>query len=157
LFCFQGISPNEILNITAKGVDLRKGTIKIEGTKRTAPRTLKLEPIQIIDLHNYLHKEREELLKQTKQKTEQLIIHLNSNTNLANVRQKITEQLKKNSQNFKNLRQLRRSVIMNWLKEDNLRIVQYKAGHRYISSTEKYKTINLEILKSAIILNHPLG
>lgn len=38
------------------------------------------------------------------------------------------------------------SVITNWLQYYNLREVQYMAGHKYVSSTERYRTDNLEDL-----------
>jgi len=53
--------------------------------------------------------------------------------------------------------QIRQSVITEWLKEKNLRTVQYMAGHRYISSTERYKTSNLEDLKDALNKHHLLN
>lgn len=34
-------------------------------------------------------------------------------------------------------------------KEKDLRTVQYMAGHKYVSSTERYQTTNLEDLKDA--------
>ena len=42
--------------------------------------------------------------------------------------------------------QLRQSVITEWLKEKGLRQVQYMAGHRYVSNTERYLTTNLQDL-----------
>ncbi|MXV15617.1 integrase [Hufsiella ginkgonis] len=56
----------------------------------------------------------------------------------------------------KNAMQIRQSVITEWLKEKNLRIVQYMVGHKYVSSTELYKTTNLENLKEALNKFHPL-
>ncbi|CAM4113381.1 hypothetical protein SAMN06265348_103289 [Pedobacter westerhofensis] len=52
--------------------------------------------------------------------------------------------------------QVRQSVITEWLKEKDLRTVQYMAGHRYVSSTERYKTNDLEDLKDALQKFHPL-
>jgi integrase/recombinase XerD len=49
--------------------------------------------------------------------------------------------------------QIRQNVITEWLKEKELRTVQYIAGHRYVSTTERYQTTNLEDLKEA--LNKP--
>ena len=54
------------------------------------------------------------------------------------------------------LKQIRASVITNWLKHYNLRQVQIMAGHRYVSSTEAYQTNDLEDLRSGIEKYHPL-
>jgi len=49
------------------------------------------------------------------------------------------------------------SVITNWLSQYNLREVQYYAGHKHIGSTEKYKRVDLESMKSDLKKYHPLG
>jgi integrase/recombinase XerD len=36
------------------------------------------------------------------------------------------------------------------------RKVQYKAGHRYVSTTERYQAGNLEDLQEALNIHHPL-
>lgn len=56
---------------------------------------------------------------------------------------------------LKNTLQIRQSVITEWLKEKDLRTVQYMAGRRYVS-TERYQTKNLEDLKEALNKYHPL-
>lgn len=55
---------------------------------------------------------------------------------------------------LKNLLQIRASVITKWLKHYNqpggvhgLRETKYMAKHKYVSSTERYKTDNLENLQ----------
>lgn len=53
--------------------------------------------------------------------------------------------------------QIRHSVITEWLKEKDLRTVQYMAGHKYVSSTERYLTTNLEDLKEALNKHHPFN
>ena len=51
---------------------------------------------------------------------------------------------------------IRKSVIVNWLKQHNLRQVQYLAGHKYISSTERYVVKDLQQLKTSVIQCHPI-
>ena len=48
------------------------------------------------------------------------------------------------------------SVITKWLKQYNLREVQYLAGHRYISTTESYQQNDVEGLAEEINMYHPL-
>lgn len=53
---------------------------------------------------------------------------------------------------------IRQSVIANLLKSGkDLRLVQTFAGHKYPSTTEKYKQTEVEELKSQILKYHPLG
>ena len=52
---------------------------------------------------------------------------------------------------------IRQSVIANKLKAgQGLRHVQAFAGHRQPSSTEAYRTNNLEVLRTAVAKCHPL-
>jgi integrase/recombinase XerD len=66
------------------------------------------------------------------------------------------QKLRKIDPNVKNAKQLRASVIMKWLKQYNLREVQYMAGHRYVSTTESYRQNEMEGLKEEIMQYHPL-
>ncbi|MDD4673691.1 MAG: hypothetical protein PHI03_12220 [Bacteroidales bacterium] len=52
--------------------------------------------------------------------------------------------------------QIRVSVITSWLQHYNLREVQYMAGHKYVSSTERYRTDNLKDLQKELEKYHPL-
>ena len=55
-------------------------------------------------------------------------------------------------------RRLRQSVLRNLLKEGkDLRLVQEFAGHKYVSSTERYKQTGVEELKCQVLKFHPLG
>jgi integrase/recombinase XerD len=53
-------------------------------------------------------------------------------------------------------RQIRSSVIMGWLKQYNIRQVQYMAGHKSIRSTESYRLQDLTDLTRQLELFHPL-
>ena len=55
------------------------------------------------------------------------------------------------------LLQLKASVVVHWLTVHNLREVQYKCGHRYASSTERYLINDIEALQRDIDTFHPLG
>jgi hypothetical protein len=44
----------------------------------------------------------------------------------------------------------------NGLKANNLRQVQYMAGHKYVSSTQRYQVSNLDDLKNELWQHHPM-
>ncbi|MGV8138348.1 MAG: integrase [Mangrovibacterium sp.] len=52
--------------------------------------------------------------------------------------------------------QIRISVISHWVKEKNIREVQYMAGHASIYSTQRYIRASLDDLKDELSLFHPL-
>ena len=57
-----------------------------------------------------------------------------------------------------NAKTVRMSVIANMLKSGNdLRVVQVFAGHKKISTTERYRQSAIEELKKGIEKYHPLG
>jgi integrase/recombinase XerD len=87
---------------------------------------------------------------------DQLFISMGGSENIKNSLHHLGRALKKIDPAYRDPNQLRQSVITAWLKEKNLRVVQYMAGHRYVSSTERYKTTNLEDLKEALAKFHPL-
>ena len=68
----------------------------------------------------------------------------------------LTKEIKAQHPKFINFKQVRTSVITHWLKQYNLRQVQYMAGHRYVSSTERYKINDLDDLKEDISKYYPL-
>jgi len=52
--------------------------------------------------------------------------------------------------------QIRASVIAGWVKTHDLRQAQYLAGHKYVSSTERYLKADPDKLKKAVLSTHPL-
>jgi integrase/recombinase XerD len=67
----------------------------------------------------------------------------------------LSTQLRDIDKRFVNVLQIRASVITNWLKTEGLRKTQYLAGHRYVSSTERYVVNNLDNLIDDISKLHP--
>ena len=67
------------------------------------------------------------------------------------------QELHKQNKQVESVKQIRASVINDWLKVYNLREVQYFAGHRNLSSTINYLINDLEDLKEDISKYHPIG
>ena len=110
-----------------------------------------------MDLFNYVNTGREKLLNNTLYPSEKLFFSTTGTPALYNVLDKVVKELQKHAPKVESLLHLRASVITKWLKKYNLRKAQYLAGHRYISSTEKYLTNDLEGLSEEINKYHPLG
>ena len=100
---------------------------------------------------------RPEILKLSKQETEQLFISPKGGKDQSNYISALMRELKRQNSNIKNAQQLRTSVIVKWLKQYNLRETQYKAGHRFISSTEQFLVNETEGLQEEVNQFHPLG
>ena len=65
-------------------------------------------------------------------------------------------QLKQLNAKVINAKQIRSSVITEWLRKNNLRQVQYMAGHKYVSSTQRYQLNNLDDLQNELRSHHPM-
>jgi len=142
----------EILEV--KNVHLNKGKIYIKSTKRSNSRELELKPWQFMEILNYMNEVRPELQNKIDNYSEQVFP---TNTRFTVITSQIIKKLKRTNQKVKNVNQLRASVITNWLKQYNLRKVQVLAGHRFISSTERYVEDDLENLQEVINNFHPIN
>lgn len=155
LIVFQGITPVELYHLQEEYLQLRKGKIEIPGTRRSNPRSLKLQPGQIMELMSYLNDTRPYLAHKISTNNNEQLIY-GSSSQMRTITGRIITNLKKYNHKVSSYGQLRASVIVNWLSRYNLRQVQYLAGHRYISSTEKYVQDDLENLHEIVKNFHPL-
>lgn len=157
LLVWQGVRTEDLCRITITDLKLREGKIFIPGGRKTEQRTLELKSHQVIDMMDFIHETRKGIMQRTNADTQQLFIGLAGSLSIYSVMKSITLQLKKQEPKVKNTKQIRASVITLWLKQYNLRKVQYMAGHRYVSSTEKFKINDLEGLQEEVNKFHPIG
>lgn len=151
MLVYQGLKTEELDKLEVKDLKIKEGKVEIPGGKKSNGRTLQLEPHQILDVYEYMMQVRPELLKKMKQQSSKLFISQKTRLDF------LMKQLRKQNPKLENVDQLRASVIVKWLKQYNLREVQYLAGHRYISSTEAYKQNEMEGLSEEVNQFHPLG
>jgi len=152
LLVHQGLTTDEIERLQAADIRLREGKIFIHGTNRSNERWLKLEAVQVVDLQRYLAVNR---LKAGALLAGQKKGFISAN-NIINQVNSIMRQLRRLNPKVQNALQLRSSVITSWLKQYNLRQVQYMAGHKYVSSTQRYQTSALEDLQRSLRRHHPM-
>ena len=157
LLIYQGITAQEMTNIATHDINLQKGSIRIKPTRKLNGRTLPLQPSQIMLFYNYLNQVRPQLLK--KRKSESFIVTLRGSAETGEGIGYLAETLRDKFPERKlNPQTIRMSVISNMLKAGHgLRTVQVFAGHKKISSTERYRPTASEALKTAVLKFHPLG
>ena len=156
LLVHQGITTGELERLEPAHLDLEKGSIRILPTKQSNGRTLDLKSFQVLELYRYQLEIRPQLLKEKGFDVPKLFISAGSSDKLGNTFQKLSKRLKNQHGFFTGFPQVRASVIANWLKVHPLRQVQYWAGHKYVSSTERYLLGGLESLKQSVEQFHPL-
>ena len=157
LMIWQGMGSRELAKLKTEDLNLREGKIKIQGGRRYNERTLQLEAAQILDLMEYSLQTRTALLKTSGKESELLFISSGKSHSINNAMGKLMKKLKVQNPKVTSAKQIRASVITYWLKNHNLREVQYKAGHRYVSSTEAYLVNDLDDLQEDILKFHPIG
>ena len=159
MLVYQGLDVYSLKRLEVDDVDLEQGQVMIRGSKRTECRVLKLTSVQILGLHEYVKYIRGRLLYKSERQAEQvaqLFISVSGSVEIRNVLSNLVHDLRRANGRVKSLRQIRASVIVDWLKRYNLREVQYMAGHRYVSSTESYRAHNVEALSKDMDVYHPL-
>jgi site-specific recombinase XerD len=156
----QGITTPEVERLMVNDLKLKEGKIFISGSRKSNERTLELKSNQIIELMEYQYTTRNELLNYQEGETKRLFLPVPSagqqkaNETLQ-IWKGLTNEIKSQQNHFINFKQVRTSVITHWLKQYNLRQVQYMAGHRYISSTEAYLVNQLDDLIEDVDKYHP--
>ncbi|PCI97017.1 MAG: hypothetical protein COB15_08610 [Flavobacteriales bacterium] len=157
LMIWQGLGARELAKLEVKDLKLREGKVYIQGSRRSNERELKLESHQILDVMEYTLQTRQEMIKLSNVQSELLFIGIGGGNHFSNMMQQLLKKLNKQNARIENVKQIRASVITNWLQHYNLREVQYRAGHRYVSSTEAYLVNDLEGLQEDITKFHPIG
>lgn len=154
LMVYQALGTGSLVQLKTEDLDLENGKIKVPQTTdfKLNERVLPLESNQILFLHSYLTETRPKLLQliKTQINTDKLFPTAEK-TRFG----RLVNQLKK-KHNLKDINQIRYSRINLWLKQYNIRQVQYKAGYKSLASIEKFNQSDLESLKQAIDKHHPM-
>ncbi len=155
LLVYQGLSTADLQRIELDHLDLQKGKVYIPHGKLGNSRTLELKPWQIIPMMEYVNEVRPELLRRMNGHTETLFFAKTGK--LIGVIGSLIKKLRKVNQKVGKAHSIRSSVIVVWLSKYNLREVQYMAGHKRISTTERYQQQDLEELQNTIAKFHPIN
>jgi site-specific recombinase XerD len=158
----QGVTTTEIEKIELNDIDLMKATVKMHGNNQLKSRILPLKATQIGLFINYLQNIRPKLLEYHAIESNKLFLQVAKDNKKGTDHDTLnyaffalTKILKGIDKQFVNTLQVRASVITNWIKTQGLRKAQYLAGHRYVSSTERYVCNNLDGLINDINKLHP--
>lgn len=163
LIVYQGLLTSEVNDLAVSDLRLREGTVFVTGSRKSNERTLELKPQQIMELMEYQMMTRKTLLKEGGQDSPLLFLPAPAPGRRAGADsaihtwKRLTCDVAAQHPRFINFLQVRTSVITHWLKQYNLRQVQYMAGHKYASTTEGYIVNQTEDLLNDIDQFHPIG
>ena len=156
LLVHQALTAQEIGRLRVSDVDLNAATVRVGAGSRSRPRRLALVAAQLMPLHKYITDGRKKLLGESA--TDHLILTGRGTPERGEGVQYLVETLRDLVPAKRvNPLTIRQSVLALKLKEGtDLRKVQAFAGHRTISSTERYRETDLEELRRAVERFHPL-
>ncbi len=158
----QGTTTKDIDRLQLCDLDPIKATLKVRGSNKSNERVLPLKAEQIGLLMHYLQNIRPQFLEYGNKDSQSLFLPLpvfsrSSTTSLTIMHtfKSLTPQIKTIDKGFLNFKQIRASVITYWIQTEGLRKAQYKAGHKYIHSTENYLPNDISSLKEDISKYNP--
>jgi site-specific recombinase XerD len=154
LIIYQALDCGSLASLQVKDIDLQKAKIHIPAKTIDLlnSRTLPLESIQILPLKDYIENTRPAILKLLNLQNDYLFPYsqqIQVKRLIVSIHKKI-----KTYHNIKEFKDLRQSRIALWLKQYEIRTVQYKTGFKKLQSFEKYKKTQIESLQEAINKYH---
>jgi integrase/recombinase XerD len=152
LLVYQGLQTEEITRLEAAHIHLKEGNVFIKGTSYSNERWLPLQAHQVGEWQEYIQANR---FKEGSFLARPVRVDA-SKINISNRMRHMIVQLQKLHPRIINANQIRNSVITFWLQRYNLRQVQYMAGHKYVSSTERYQVLNTDDLQNELQKHHPM-
>lgn len=154
----QALLVSEIEKLRIEDIDLKEAKIKVQKSGITNERILNLKAEQILLFYQYLQEEREQLKTfRTEKENYFLLGKLGTKTTKEDINYLVSTYQKQFTKRLTSTR-IRQSVIKLKLDQgENLRKVQYFAGHKHADTTEKYKETGIDALQTAINQFHPLA
>lgn len=144
LLIYQGLTSAEIVALNTSHIDLDRGTVFVRASKKISQRHLELNNRQYRLFDQYLNDGRKKLLREP---TDALVLgKLGSRISVDDVHYIVSTA--KGLFPDRNLTPatIRQSVIANWLNERHIPLeqVQILSGQKWVSTTLKYRQVNLD-------------
>ncbi len=156
---YQGVTSEELTRMRVSDIDLDEATVYVMGSKLLHGRSLPLHASQLDYFARYIEDSRPFLLGDNKSTNRLFINKLGKEETVDGIHTMI-EPLKPLFSNRKLCPStIRKSVISHWMnvRSFSLEDVQLMAGHKWPSSTERYKRVDMEEQRQLINQLHPLN
>jgi site-specific recombinase XerD len=153
----QALLVGDIERLKTEDADLKSAKIRIRKSGITNERILELKAEQILLFYEYLKEEREQLETfRTESQNYFLLGKLGTKITSDDINYLVSTYKKNFTKKLTSIT-IRQSVIKLKLDQgENLRKVQYFAGHKSADTTEKYRETGINALQTAINQFHPI-
>jgi site-specific recombinase XerD len=158
LLIYQGLASEEITRLNVSDMDLDDGTVRVRGSRSLNGRVLPLRPSQVTLVTKYLEDSRPFLLGKKRPTSRLFLTKVGSEETVDGIHAMV-EQLKALFPSRKLCPStIRMSVISYWLNVRKIPVedVQQMAGHKWPSSTERYKRADMDEQRNLLNQFHPL-
>jgi site-specific recombinase XerD len=153
LLVLQGLTTGEIMSLKVQHINFDEGTMFIKGSRQLSSRYLEIQPRQFTLLYRCVN-------EMQRVGTDLLLIGRTGKPITVDDVHHLVHTCKPFFPDRKlDTKTIRQSVIANWLNEKHVPLEQAQllAGHKWISSTERYKQTNLNEQRELINKWYPLG
>lgn len=152
----QGLLVGDIERLKTEDLDLKNAKIKVQKSGITNERILELKAEQILLFYEYLKDDREKMKEKRPETFYFLLNKLGSRITKDDINYLVSTYKKNFTKKLTSIT-IRQSVIKLKLDQgENLRKVQYFAGHKNADTTEKYRETGINALQTAINQFHPI-
>ena len=152
LMIYQGMTVTELVHLEGRHIWIKEQKVLIRAGQQGVERVLPLHAAQIGILGECLLEQRRKGGPLFMRVTKNVI----SKRNIGNRIKHMIGQARQLNGRLLSAKQIRSSVITHWLRNNDLRQVQYMAGHKYVSSTERYQLNHLDDLQGEVNRHHPM-
>jgi integrase/recombinase XerD len=160
LLIYQALLPSEIISLKLNHIDMDAGTIYIRGGRELTSRHLEIHPKQYRLFDHYVYEARKRLLYKGLGNDYFILNFQGKNYTASDGIGYLADTFKSYFPD-RNLttKSIRDSVIAFWLNVRNIPLeqVQLLAGHRWISSTLRYRQVSIDEQREILNKFHPLG
>ena len=169
LMIYQALKTNDLQWLEPGHFNLKQGKLKVPGVGGTNKRILEIKAHQLLDIQEYLLTVRPRMLENIKSHRpgrkvkeidpiiyDRMFFGANGNVSIKPSLYNLFRMLKRKYPKITSGSVIRNSVITEWTKTMDIRIVQYMAGHKWVGTTERYSNYNLDGLKESLGKYHPL-
>lgn len=169
LMIYQAGMVGELQRLEPRHIDLKEAKITLPGYGHLQRRTLPLAAVQLLAIQEYLLVVRPRMLEAISSDRpgrkpdgispviyDRLFFSEAGSDNLKPSIYHLFRALRKDYPAVTSATIIRSTVIAEWLKTKDVRMVQYLAGHRWVSSTERYDVHRIEELREELRRYHPM-
>lgn len=150
----QALLVSDIESLRIENLDLKNAKIKVKSTGITNERILDLKAEQILLFYQYLQEDRSQL---EKEKTSFFLLNkLGSKITADDINYLVSTYQKDFVKKITSVKIRQSAIKLKLDSGENLRKVQYFAGHKHADTTEKYRETGIEALQTAINQYHPI-